>query len=93
LHQQPDHLIFKTCLRDDLVLVTNNGRDFLRLYAGAEVHPGLVIILPTARRADQRRLFGIVLDWIAGQTELVNRLVEVDKDGLLRVSDLPAAQP
>jgi hypothetical protein len=36
----------------DLVLVTNNAGDFLRLYGALELHPGLVIIVPnTGRKA------------------------------------------
>ncbi|MDB5399105.1 MAG: hypothetical protein JWQ55_1123 [Rhodopila sp.] len=44
------------------VVVTNNRRDFMRLYVELEVHNGLIIIVPAALRAEQRRLFGIALD-------------------------------
>ena len=46
----------------DYVVVTNNRRDFLRLYAELEVHNGLIIIDPAVLRAAQRRLFEIALD-------------------------------
>jgi predicted nuclease of predicted toxin-antitoxin system len=46
----------------DYVFVTNNRRDFLRLYAALEVHNGLIIIVPSVAADEQRRLFGIALD-------------------------------
>lgn len=92
LTRQPDYRIFRKCLSDDLVLVTNNGKDFLPLYAGAELHSGLVILLPSVELDDQRRLFGIVLDWIGEQTDLVNMLIEIGEDAILRISQLSRSE-
>jgi hypothetical protein len=32
--------------KKEFVFVTNNGRDFRELFRAAELHPGLVIIVP-----------------------------------------------
>jgi predicted nuclease of predicted toxin-antitoxin system len=69
------------------VVVTNNRRDFLRLYAELEVHNGLIIIVPAVPRNEQRRLFGIALDVAEQQDSLVNLLIEVHADGMVEVRD------
>ena len=71
----------------DYVVVTNNRRDFLRLYAELEVHNGLIIIVPAVLRAAQRRLFEIALDTAERQDSLINLLIEVHADGRVDVSD------
>ena len=45
----------------DYAFVTNNRRDFLRLYAHLEIHSGLIIILPSVDIREQIRLFEIAL--------------------------------
>ncbi len=69
----------------DYVVVTNNRRDFLRLYARLEVHNGLVIIVPAVLRAEQCRLFEIALDLAEQQGSLVNLVIEVHTDGTAEV--------
>lgn len=91
LRSQPDYRIFKACQAEDLTLVTNNGRDFLPLYRGAEIHPGLVIIVPVLDRYEQQQLFGVALDWVGRQPNLVNKVIEIGADASLRVSDIPAS--
>ena len=41
----------------DFTFVTNNARDFRKLYAQEEVHAGLVIIVPQVVPVRQRELF------------------------------------
>ncbi len=67
------------------VVVTNNRRDFLRLYRQSEVHNGLIIIVPRVRRAAQCRLFGLALDVAVRHDSLVNLLIEVHADGSVEV--------
>jgi hypothetical protein len=69
----------------DYVVVTNNRRDFLRLYAGFEVHNGLIIVVPAVLRAEQCRLFALALDLAERQDALVNLLIEVHEDGTVDV--------
>ncbi len=75
------------------VVVTNDRRDFLRLYAQLEVHNGLIIVVPAVLRHEQRRLFGIALDVAEQQDSLVNLLIEVHADGTVDVSDWSKGDP
>ena len=50
-----------------LTFVTNNAKDFRRLYAQADLHAGLLIIVPQVPPADQRALFSALLEEIAEQ--------------------------
>lgn len=56
--------------------VTNNARDFRRLFAQEAVHAGLLIIVPNLPPAQQRILFDAILDDIEGQA-LMNEVVEI----------------
>lgn len=79
-------------LSEGFVLVTNNARDFLRLYRREGIHPGLIIIVPgSIVAADQVRLFGRALDVIEPMQDLVNKVVEVLLDGSVHVRDWPPA--
>jgi predicted nuclease of predicted toxin-antitoxin system len=41
-----DYQLRVIILEEEFVFVTNNGRDFRELFRAAELHPGLVIIVP-----------------------------------------------
>jgi predicted nuclease of predicted toxin-antitoxin system len=85
-----DHDLMPIIRNEDFVFVTNNARDFIRLYARQNIHPGLVIIVPGGITAEvQTRLFACVLDAIETMPDLVNRLVEVYSDGAVEVRDWP----
>jgi hypothetical protein len=68
----------ETGIQDDLIFVTNNAQDFRKLSRNTEVHPGLVIILPLMRPEVQRQLFRAGLEYLAGRTNLINRVLEID---------------
>ena len=75
---------------ESFILVTNNGRDFLRLYAGEDVHPGLVIIVPGGIGAEmQVKLFGRALDTVEDHPDLTNKVVQVFLDEAVEVKDWP----
>jgi predicted nuclease of predicted toxin-antitoxin system len=60
---------------EGFVFVTNNARDFLKLYSRENIHAGLVIIVPGGITADvQVRLFTCVLDSIQTMPDLVSLL-------------------
>jgi predicted nuclease of predicted toxin-antitoxin system len=61
----------------EFTFVTNNAKDFRKLYAKEDIHAGLVIIIPNAPPAEQRALFDAALDELAGATGLVNEALEV----------------
>jgi predicted nuclease of predicted toxin-antitoxin system len=84
-----DPHILKHLLDEELILVTNNRDDFLRLIVGVELHPGLVIILENVRRQEQIRLFDAVLEAISGMKSLINKVIEIDAHGAINVFELP----
>jgi hypothetical protein len=72
-------------------LVTNNGEEFKRRYAKLEIHPGLIIIVPGGLLKERQvELFDCVLDVVEKMDDLVNKVLSVDIDGKVTVSDLPS---
>jgi predicted nuclease of predicted toxin-antitoxin system len=61
----------------DFTFVTNNAKDFRRLYAQEDIHAGLVILIPNVPPAEQRELFGAALDDLEFAPSLVNEALEV----------------
>jgi hypothetical protein len=62
---------------EDWTLVTNNAIEFRGRYREIELHPGVVFLLPSARRPDQLRLFTAALDHVANQPDLINLALDV----------------
>jgi predicted nuclease of predicted toxin-antitoxin system len=76
----------------DLILVTNNGNDFRKIYATQALHAGLIIIVPNVSRDAQSGLFDFALDQLSAIGEPINKVIEIDLDGddfTYRVYDLP----
>jgi predicted nuclease of predicted toxin-antitoxin system len=42
---QADYTVLARFIRDDLVLVTENARDFRALASRSDIHPGMIILL------------------------------------------------
>lgn len=93
LLRTPDPQIARYCLVNDLIVVTNNARDFRAIYEAFPLHPGLVVVLPVVRIAQQRRLFELVFKRLERERDLVNKLAEVDADGRVTVADWPPLRP
>jgi hypothetical protein len=75
-----------------MILVTNNATDFRALYEREEVHPGLVILIPSVRRYQQVRLFQTALDRLLQLPDLVNKVLEAHLEPggeRLELYDLP----
>ena len=90
----PDRDLLPVIRHEGFAFVTNNAKDFLRLYARENIHAGLVIIVPGGISAEiQLHLFGRVLDTIESLPDLVNRIVEVFSDGSVEVRDFPSSPP
>ena len=78
---------------EDFTFVTNNARDFRKLYGRQQLHAGLIIIVPQVVPDRQRVLFDAVLDEI-GLEEPVNEMIEVElEDGAAVITryELPRA--
>ena len=63
--------------KGDFTFVTNNARDFRRLFAQEKIHAGLVIVIPNVPPVDQRILFDAALADLAGAPGLINEALEV----------------
>jgi len=61
----------------DLTFVTNNAKDFRRLYAQEDIHAGLVILIPNVPPIEQRELFDAALDDLEVSPGLINEALEV----------------
>jgi predicted nuclease of predicted toxin-antitoxin system len=57
--------------------VTNNAKDFRRLYAQEGIHAGLIILIPNVPPSEQRELFDAALDDLAAAPDLINAALEV----------------
>ena len=80
LGSSKDWDLMRLILDRDYTFVTNNRADFLALYGRAQLHAGLVIIVPNVTPALQRELFQAALRFI-GERELINAVVEVEYRG------------
>jgi predicted nuclease of predicted toxin-antitoxin system len=81
-----DRGIAQFALENDYVVVTNNRRHFLREFLKSEVHPGLVVLVPNVKRAEQAHLLlAAIQQVLAVREDLVNLLVEVLDDGSVHV--------
>lgn len=61
----------------EFTFVTNNARDFRRLYAREAIHAGLVILIPNVTPDLQRILFDAALDDLDGEGGLINEALEI----------------
>ena len=87
-----DRDIVKRALSGDYVLVTNNRRDFVEEYfpaSGAEVHPGLIIIIEKSTLNVEITLFRAVMTYVKTMESTVNTLVEIDASGKISVAEWP----
>jgi predicted nuclease of predicted toxin-antitoxin system len=61
----------------DFTFVTNNARDFRKLYSKEPIHAGLVILLPQVDPERQRQLFQMLLAELRPDALLVNEVIEI----------------
>ena len=89
---EPDHQILASCIAEDRVIVTENGRDFRQLVAGADLHPGLMI-LPSISREETWRLLQAAIAFVEARgdpmNEMVNHVLEIDMAGTITFSPIP----
>jgi len=77
----------------EFTFVTDNAKDFRRLYAREANHMGLVILVPQAPPYRQRAFFDLALDDLDREPALINQALEVRLvDGCVAIQryDLPA---
>ena len=89
---QTDHSVLARCIQEDLVIATENARDFRALVAGEDIHPGL-IVLPCLDRDTSSALIMSAIDFLEKRGDpmdvMVNHVLEVEKGGQMRLYPLP----
>lgn len=89
---EADHTVLARCVADDLIIVTENARDFRALAARADIHPGM-IILPCLDRIAAKDLLKTAIAHLRTlgnpSNIMVNRVLEVEADGAFELYDLP----
>lgn len=87
-----DHRVLQRCVAHELVIVTENARDFRVLVGAEELHPGL-IILPCVGRERSFALLQAAIDYLETtgnpMDAMVNHVLEVDAEGAIRYYPLP----
>lgn len=95
LSGETDWDLMPRIIAEDFTFVTNNARDFRKLYAREELHAGLLIIVPQVAPDKQRELFDALLEELGVGAAIVNEVIEIElEDGTAVISryDLPAVQ-
>lgn len=80
LSGETDWDLMPRIVEGNFTFVTNNARDFRKLYAKEELHTGPVIIVPHVLPARQRDLFEPVLEELANEDELLNEIIEISME-------------
>lgn len=80
LSGETDWDLMPRVVADGLTFVTNNARDFRKLFARESIHAGLVIIVPQVTPSLQRSLFLLVLDELDIDASLLNEAIEITID-------------
>ncbi|RUW64444.1 DUF5615 family PIN-like protein [Mesorhizobium sp. M2A.F.Ca.ET.067.02.1.1] len=78
LSGETDWNLMPRILEDDFTFVTNNAKDFRKLYAKEPVHPGLLIIVPQVAPERQRELFNTILEELDPDELIVNEVIEIE---------------
>lgn len=87
----PDWKLITRIVDQDFTFVTNDARDFSKLYAGIELHAGLIILVPQVPPEQQVMLFDAALRSLAGEAHPpVNEVIEVRLvEGRAKISRQP----
>jgi predicted nuclease of predicted toxin-antitoxin system len=87
----PDWKLIARIIDQDFTFVTNDARDFSKLYAGIALHAGLIILVPQVPPQQQVMLFDAALRTVAGPAHPpVNEVIEVRlTEGRARISRQP----
>lgn len=89
----PDHRVLERCITHELVVVTENARDFRALVNAQNLHPGL-IILPCVGRQHSAALLLAAIEYLETMGNpmdtMVNHVLEVDTEGSFQFYPLSA---
>lgn len=84
--------VLARCIEGDLVVVTENARDFRALVVRTDIHPG-IIILPCLDRVQAKALTKAAIAHLQTLGDpsdvMVNKVLEAEADGTMLLYDLP----
>jgi len=89
---EADHTVLARCVQEDLIIVTENARDFRALAARADIHPGMIILPCLSRIAGKALLKAAIahLETLGNPSDvMVNKVLEAQADGTFELYDLP----
>ncbi|KAA5804645.1 hypothetical protein F1654_01160 [Alkalicaulis satelles] len=90
---QRDDEVLARALAEDLVIVTENARDFRKLVGRTTLHPGL-IILPNLGYQGARDLLDQAMRFLSANGDpmsvMINHVLEISRDGEIVFYRLPA---
>jgi predicted nuclease of predicted toxin-antitoxin system len=90
----PDHKVLERCFAEDLVIVTENAKDFRALAERSDIHPG-IIILPCVGKAKAKALIEKAIEYLndlgAAGDVIVNHVLEIDELGTIEMYELPVS--
>ena len=79
---EPDHAVLARATRENLVIVTENAKDFRALVAREEIHPGIIINPCTSRERSKAYLLSAI-EYLTEQGDpddaMVNHVLEVEE--------------
>jgi predicted nuclease of predicted toxin-antitoxin system len=84
---RPDTELFEYAVQNDMIIVTNNAADFRKLCRRAELHAGVVVLVPNVPPSKQNRLFEAAIAEIGKGSEPINKLIEVRSETEIEVFD------
>lgn len=96
LSGETDWGLMPRIIGEDFTFVTNNARDFKKLYAREELHAGLLIIVPQVAPDKQRELFDALLEELGPDAAMVNEVIEIaleDDAAIITRYELPDTEP
>lgn len=80
LQSRKDWNLLETIRDGDWTLVTNNAMEFRDRYTREALHAGLILIVPNVRREEQVALFRAAIAEVAQYPDLVNCVIEANRD-------------
>ena len=78
-----DHEIIPLCVNENLIIVTKNGKDFIRLLSNEGRHPGLIVLPGNEQKIKCRRLIRNAIHWLCSLPEgqMENCVLKVYRNG------------
>ena len=87
-----DHVVLERAHLEDLVFVTCNVADFVKLARARELHPGIVLIEDGALlREEQLEVVRKAVAILQNEADLVNRVLRIWYDGSSVFEEIPSA--